>query len=88
MGIRCSKSLWDDFKTVEEVCDTTFLYYGFVRFSKRFITLKPIGRAVHLTSQSTLGKYNMLAKDDLFQILNHALLDYITLINEKSKQLL
>ena len=44
MGIRCSKFHCDDLKTVKEVWDTALLYYGFVRISKRFMTLKPFGR--------------------------------------------
>ena len=42
MGIRCSKFHWDDLKTMEEVWDTNFLYYGHVWISKRGITLEPL----------------------------------------------
>ena len=44
---------------------------------------------IWFTQQSNLGKYIsfMLLMYDLFQILNHVLLGYITFINEKSKQL-
>ena len=38
---------WDDLNTVEDVLDTTFLYYGFVIVSKRFMTLKSFGRTSH-----------------------------------------
>ena len=32
---------------MEEVLDTTFLYYGFVIITKRFMTLKSFGQASH-----------------------------------------
>jgi len=35
IGIKCSKSHWDYLNTVNEVFDTTFLYYGFVRILKK-----------------------------------------------------